>query len=80
MTGHQRPGGTRGVYISCECSTRKRTKQCSMKSIAKHVVEGLVISHLEAHLFSRAGIDALTKKISPMQRSRARKRRERFEN
>lgn len=63
MTGHQRPGGTKGVYISYECSTRKRTKQCSMKSIAKHVVEGLVINHLESHLFSRAGIDALTKKI-----------------
>lgn len=63
MTGHRRPGGTKGLYISYECSTRKRTKQCDMKSVAKHVVEGVVIKYLEAQLFSPAGVDLVTEKI-----------------
>jgi site-specific DNA recombinase len=63
MVGNRRPGGTKGLYISYECLTRKRTKQCDMKSVAKHVIEGVVIDYLRDQLFSPNGIEQLAKRI-----------------
>lgn len=63
MTGNRRPGGTKGIYVSYECSTRKRTKQCNLRSVAKHVVEGMVLDYLEQDFFSAAGRERLTQRI-----------------
>lgn len=63
MVGNRRPGGTKGIYISYECDTRKRTKHCDQRSVAKHVLEGAVIKYLEAQLFSPPGVDLVTQKI-----------------
>lgn len=65
MTGNRhRSGRNKELYISYECSTRKRTKQCDMKSIGRDYVEGSVLEHLEKHMFSPDAIEKLVNKIA----------------
>jgi len=65
MTGTRKfAGRNKSLYVSYECSTRKRTKTCDMKAINKNYVEGLVIDHLEKNIFSPKAIERLVAKIS----------------
>lgn len=65
MTGTRKYAGrNKDLYVSYECSTRKRTKTCDMKAINKNYVENIVIEHLEKNVFSPEAIERLVKKIS----------------
>jgi site-specific DNA recombinase len=65
MTGTRKYAGrNKDLYVSYECSTRKRTKACDMKAINKNYVENIVIEHLEKNVFSPEAIERLVMKIS----------------
>jgi len=65
MTGTRKfAGRNKSLYVSYECSTRKRTKTCDMKAINKNYVENIVIDHLEKNVFSPEAIERLVVKIS----------------
>jgi len=65
MTGTRKYAGrNKDLYVSYECSTRKRTKACDMKAIGKEYVENLVIDYLEKRLFSPEAIEKLVIKIT----------------
>ena len=65
MVGNRRHSGrNKTLYITYECSTRKRTKECNMKDIKKDFAENAVIEHLEKNVFSPEAIEKLTAKIS----------------
>ena len=65
MTGTRKfAGRNKSLYVSYECSTRKRTKTCDMKAINKNYVENIVIDHLEKNVFSPEAIEMLVVKIS----------------
>jgi hypothetical protein len=64
MTGTRKfAGRNKDLYVSYECSTRKRTKACDMKAINKNYVESIVIEHLEENVFSPEAIESLVSKI-----------------
>ena len=64
MVGNRRHSGrNKTLYAAYECSTRKRTKACNMKSIGKDYVENVVIEHLEKNIFSPEAIDSLVMRI-----------------
>lgn len=65
MTGNRhRCGRNKTLYVTYECSTRKRTKECDMKAINKDYIENLVIEHLEKNVFAPEAIERLVAKIS----------------
>ena len=65
MTGTRKYAGrNKDLYVSYECSTRKRTKACDMKAINKNYVENIVIEHLEKNVFSSEAIEKMVVKIS----------------
>ncbi len=65
MVGNRRYSGrNKTLYVTYECSTRKRTKTCDMKDIGKDFVENTVIEHLEKNVFSPEAIESLVIKIS----------------
>jgi site-specific DNA recombinase len=65
MTGtRRRAGRNKDLYISYECSTRKRTKGCDMKAVNRDYVENIVIEHLEKNIFSPDALNKLVIKIS----------------
>jgi site-specific DNA recombinase len=65
MTGNRRHSGrNKSLYVTYECSTRKRTKECDMKGVGKDFVESAVIEHLERYLFSPKAVDKLVDKIT----------------
>lgn len=65
MTGNRRRAGrNKDLYVSYECSTRKRTKGCDMRAINRDYVEGIVIDHLEENIFSPEAMDKLVVKIA----------------
>jgi len=65
MTGTRKfAGRNKSLYVSYECSTRKRTKTCDMKAINKNYVENIVIEHLEKNVFSPEAIERMVIKIS----------------
>lgn len=64
MNGKRRYAGrNKTLYISYECSTKKRTKDCDMKEINRDFVESKVIDYLEENVFSETAVDKLVKKI-----------------
>jgi site-specific DNA recombinase len=64
MTGKRRYAGRKhNLYLTYECSTRKRNKTCSMKSINKKYIEDLVIEQLESDIFNPKAMDQLIKKL-----------------
>lgn len=64
MVGNRRYAGrNKEKYLSYECSTRKRTKECDMKSIGAEYVENIVIEELEKRIFSPFVIKKLASKI-----------------
>ncbi len=65
MVGNRRHSGrNKTLYVTYECSTRKRTKECDMKDIGKDFVENAVIERLEKNVFSPEAIERLVVKIS----------------
>lgn len=65
MVGNRRYSGrNKDLYVTYECSTRKRTKACDMKAINKNYVENIVIEYLEKNIFSPEAIKKLVEKIS----------------
>lgn len=65
MTGNRRRAGrNKDLYVSYECSTRKRTNGCDMKAVNKDYVENIVIKHLEENMFSPEALNKLVVKIS----------------
>jgi len=65
MVGNRRHSGrNKTLYVTYECSTRKRAKTCNMKDIGKDFVENTVIEHLEENVFSPEAINKLVSKIS----------------
>jgi site-specific DNA recombinase len=74
MVGNRRRSGrNKNLYATYECSIRKRTKECDMKSIGKDFAENAVIEHLEKHLFSPGAINKLVDKIAKYAASQNRK-------
>lgn len=64
MTGARKYAGrNKSLYLSYECSTRKRTKSCDMKSISKDFVENLVINKLIENIFNPEAIESVVQKI-----------------
>lgn len=64
MTGTRKYAGrNKTLYLSYECSTRKRTKECNMKAIGKAFIENDVIDCLEKSVFSPEAIKALVSRI-----------------
>lgn len=64
MVGNSRRSGrNKDLYLSYECSARKRTKKCDMKAINKGFVENTVIDMLEESILSNEAIDELSTKI-----------------
>ena len=64
MTGTRKYAGrNKTLYVSYECSTRKRTKECDMKAISRDFIEGKVIEHLEKNIFDPKAIDKVVYKI-----------------
>ena len=71
MTGTRKHAGrNKELYVSYECSTRKRTKGCDMKAINKDYVENIVIENLEQNVFSPEAIEKLVIKIAKYVASR----------
>ena len=65
MIGNRRKAGrNKDLYVTYECNTRKRTKECDMKAINRDYVEELVISELEKNVFSDKAIQKITEHIS----------------
>ena len=65
MVGNRRYSGrNKSLYITYECSTRKRKKTCDGKDIGKDFVENTVINYLERNVFSLEAIEKLVAKIS----------------
>ena len=57
MVGNRRRAGrNKDWYVTYECSTRKRTKECSAKSINKEYFENVVIEDLLDTIFSDSSI------------------------
>lgn len=50
-------------YVSYECSTRKRKRICSMKSIKADDIEKRIIEHLEENVFSTEKADIIAQKV-----------------
>jgi len=64
MTGNRKYAGrNKTLYVSYECSTRKRTKECDMKAINKDYIENAVIDYLEKNVFAPDAINSLITKI-----------------
>lgn len=64
MTGNRRYAGrNKTLYMTYECSTRKRTHSCDMKAINKEYVENLVINELHCNLFTKSGLEMTINKI-----------------
>ncbi len=64
MVGNRKHAGrNKDLYITYECSTRKRTKQCSAKSINRDYIENLVIEDLIANVLSPEAINSLSQKV-----------------
>ncbi len=65
MTGTRKfAGRNKTLYLSYECSTRKRTHGCDAKAINKEFVESVVIDQLIEDLFTDAAITKMAKKIA----------------
>lgn len=64
MVGNRkRAGRNKELYSTYECSTRKRSKQCNMKSINKDLVENIVIDELTEKILSPEAMEDLSKKV-----------------
>jgi len=64
MVGNRRRAGrNKSIYVTYECSARKRKKCCDMKAIEKGYIENSVIEDLENTIFSHEAIDRLVVKI-----------------
>ena len=64
MVGNRKTAGrNKDLYVSYECATRKRTKQCDMKSINKEYIESLVVNDLIEKILSADAIKGLSKKV-----------------
>ena len=64
MTGARKfAGRNKDLYVTYECSMRKRTKTCDMKAINKVYIENLVIEHLEKNVFAPEATERLVTKI-----------------
>ncbi|UYO64369.1 recombinase family protein [Acetobacterium wieringae] len=60
MYGKRRfAGRNKSLYVTYECSTRKRLRTCKMKGINRDYVEDLVIQQLEDEIFSPEAIDRM---------------------
>ncbi|OHW62206.1 hypothetical protein EUAN_12750 [Andreesenia angusta] len=65
MTGNRKKAGrNKTLYKSYECSTRKRTKGCDMKSVGKEYIEALVIDQLVEDVFSPSAIENIVNHVS----------------
>ena len=64
MVGNRRYSGrNKDKYLSYECSSRKRKKDCDMKSIGAEYVENIVIEELEKRILSKESIEKIAEKI-----------------
>ena len=72
MTGARKfAGRNKDLYVSYECSTRKRTKECDMKATNRNFIEDVVIDYLEKNLFTPKAINKLVKKIAEYSKSQS---------
>lgn len=65
MVGNRRfsGGNKKKKYLSYECSTRKRKKTCTMRSVNARFVENKVIEELEKQLFNEESVQKIAEKI-----------------
>jgi site-specific DNA recombinase len=64
MVGNRRYSGrNKTKYLSYECSTRKRKKECDMKAVGAEYVESIVIDELAKSIFAPDAIEQLAQKI-----------------
>jgi site-specific DNA recombinase len=65
MTGTRKfSGRNKTLYLSYECSGRKRKHICDMKAVGKDFVENVVIDQLIRDMFSPKAIDKLADKLA----------------
>lgn len=65
MTGTRKfAGRNKSLYLSYECSGRKRKHICDMKAVGKDLVERIVIKQLEKGIFSEKAILKLSEKLA----------------
>ncbi len=64
MVGNRkRAGRNKDMYVSYECSTRKRTKQCNAKSINRDFIEEFVVNDLIEKILSPNTLEYISTKI-----------------
>ncbi len=64
LVGNRRYAGrNKTLYLTYECSTRKRNKTCDAKGINKEYIENDVIEELKNRLFSPEAIETITDKL-----------------
>lgn len=53
MVGNRRfSGRNKALYVTYECNTRKRTKECDMKAINRDYIEDVVINYIEKSILN----------------------------
>ena len=57
-------GRNKSLYVTYECTTRKRQRTCNMKSIEKNIVENLVINQLLNDLFAPEAMDRIADRLA----------------
>ena len=64
MVGNRRfSGRNKSLYVTYECNTRRRTKECDMKAINRDYVEDVVIDHLEKTVFSKESVEKIANTV-----------------
>lgn len=63
MVGNRRfSGRNKKKYVTYECNTRKRTKECTAKDINKELVESIVIDYIQNELLTDKNIEYIADK------------------
>lgn len=64
-------GRNKNLYVTYECTTRKRQRTCNMKSIEKNFIEDLVIDQLLNDIFAPDAMDRIADRLAEHARLRS---------
>ncbi|OPX41890.1 hypothetical protein CLHUN_42340 [Ruminiclostridium hungatei] len=64
-------GRNKNLYVTYECTTRKRQRTCNMKSIEKNFIENLVINQLLNDIFAPDAMDRIADRLAEHARLRS---------
>lgn len=63
-------GRNKNLYVTYECTTRKRKRTCCMKSIEKNFIENLVIDQLLSDIFAPDAIERIADRLAEYAKTR----------